>query len=142
MIRKWLRNWLGIQTHREELDELQKCVKILDEAIYQLKKQFKDLKNSAIVGVDLGFKEDSQIIIIQYNKAAGGIKVIASDNFTDPEYQKLIRGLRQYMVKYNAEFLVVDAPPLQARIIEGRVWNGLDQAFNISQKPKANTHSE
>ena len=118
---RWhLRRWLGI--HKLELatfdagNRLDLC---LERNVKHLRRKIDAIKSVGFLGLDLGYKEDSQIILLHYSVPTGSWKCIADTRFSKGNYPRLVRALRELCKEFNVQFACEDsysgAPPIMSR---------------------------
>lgn len=121
-LRKALRKWLGIDDYLKDLH-------LVRDLFNVTRKNIERLSNEAIIGVDLGYKDESSVIIIQYSRATNGFKVIADTKCKFETYQRFVRQMRAMTKEFNASFITLDGPAdgadLKARILPDKAL--LDQ---------------
>lgn len=113
-IKSSIRQWLGVNHLAESILVLDQ-VKQLTDAIFEdnrkTRRKIDDIANHSIIGSDLGYKDKSQIIIIQFNRLTNAFKIVADNECKFESYQKFIRELREIARRYNAEVVAIDQNP-------------------------------
>lgn len=113
-IRSKVLRWLGIESIFNRLTRSEKANK-------QIIDKIREVEDSAILGVDLGYRDISQIIIIKYSKLNNAFKVIADTESRFPDYNNFVRNVRALCTKHNVEVMALDSfpsgPDLRVRIL-------------------------
>jgi hypothetical protein len=105
---RWhLRKWLGINDLERASREA--CL-VLARNNSVLIKEINDIRTTGFLGFDLGYHEQSQIVLLHYNCAKNAWKVIADTKYNKGSYQSLIRELRHLCEYHNVKFMAEDAP--------------------------------
>lgn len=87
------------------LGDVAKC----DAELWRIRKNIEDIVDKAIIGADLGYRDESQVIIIQYSRLTNGFKVVADTNSRFPMYRTFVNKMRFLVKEFNAEVVVIDA---------------------------------
>ena len=87
----------------------------------RVRREIENLVDGSIVGVDLGYREESEVIIIKYSRINNAFKVIAHTQSRFHSYNDFVQRLRGLCGRVNAEYVAIysaaDAVDLRARIL-------------------------
>lgn len=102
-IRRWVYKFL-------ELDQgIQFDIVACWKELRRISRNIEELVDKSIIGADLGYRDESQIIIIQYSRLTNGFKVIADNRSHFPTYLRFVDQMRRFVGQFNAETVVIDA---------------------------------
>jgi len=113
-IRLKIIRWLRLIDLWNRFEKIEKENKFIMDRI-------KEVEDSAILGIDLGYREKCQVIIIKYSKLNNAFEVIADTESQFPSYNAFVRDMRGLCKKHNVEVMALDnfqrGPDLRARIL-------------------------
>jgi phage terminase large subunit-like protein len=112
-----IRQWLDIPSGEARV--------LYQTELRRVRKEIEKMLDGSIVGVDLGYRDESDIIIIKYSRINNSFKVIANESARFEMYNSFIRRIRALCKEVNAEHIVIDAArgidiDLVARILPDR----------------------
>lgn len=110
-IKSSIRQWLGVNHLAEAMLILDNIIHLRDIIIddnRKTRRAIEDVINHSIIGSDLGYKDKSQIIIIQFNRLTDSFKIIADNECKFESYQRFIREMRDLAKRYNTQEIVID----------------------------------
>lgn len=104
-IRAWMKKkvaeWLDIPILLRQQEKI-----LLENK--RLKEQLKSVVDRSFIGLDLGFKEASQIVMLHYSPLTNCWKVVADSKYNKGTYQQVIRTLRDIVERHNCQYLALD----------------------------------
>lgn len=120
-IKKWLQKWLGMTTLDQKQNNLQENQQALKKELVLIRKAIRNVEDSAIIGVDLGYRDLSEVIIIKYSAVNSAFKVIANTESKFEHYNRFVNEMRRLCDRHNASIIAIDAPrgmpDLRSRIL-------------------------
>jgi hypothetical protein len=112
-LKEKIRKWLDIPSAENRLE--------FQTELRRVRREIEKLVEGSIVGVDLGYKDESEIIIIKYSRLNNALKVIANTQSNFHSYNDLVQRIRRMCGEVNAQHVVIDSaahtPDLLARIL-------------------------
>lgn len=102
-LKRWLLIFLGIDPM------FVRDVEAIKAELKRVNRNIEDIVNKAIIGADLGYRDSSQVIIIQYSRLTNSFKVVADTNSQFLTYNEFVNKMRHVVNRYNAETVVIDA---------------------------------
>jgi len=105
-LRNWLKSWLGIDRYTRDNAELKKD-------LWNLHSRLREIVDRSFIGVDLGFAQHSQIVMLHYSPITNAWKVIADTKYDKGTYQQLIRNLRKIVEEHNGQYVAIDEAGLE-----------------------------
>ena len=113
-LKEKIRKWLDVSSGETRL--------AYQNELRRVRTEIEKMLDGSIVGVDLGYREESEVIIIKYSRISNSFKVIANESSKFEMYNFFVRRLRTLCKEVNAEHVVIDAErgidaDLRARIL-------------------------
>lgn len=108
-LQRWVFRFLELDRIVAGIDRALGDVAECGAELRKIKKTLKEIINEAIIGVDLGYRDESQVIIIQYSRLTNGFKVVADTNSRFETYRRFIDEMRGFVTKFNARTVIIDA---------------------------------
>lgn len=112
-LKEKIRKWLDIPSSENRVE--------YQNELRRVRREIERLVEGSIVGVDLGYYDESEIIIIKYSRLNNAFKVIASNKSRFSSYNDFVQRLRRMCVERNAQHVVIDSATdtadLRARIL-------------------------
>jgi len=112
-LKEKIRIWLDIPSSENRIE--------YQNELRRVRKEIERLVEGSIIGVDLGYYDESEIIIIKYSHINNAFKVIASNKSRFSSYNDFVQRLRRMCVERNAQHVVIDSATdtadLRARIL-------------------------
>lgn len=112
---------------REFLDiRSEEDVKAYRKELSRVHRAISELLDASIMGVDLGYRDESEIIIVKYSRINNAFKVIGNTNSRFKTYHDFIREMRHLCSRFNVEEIAIDAhtgvdqAALRAKILPDR----------------------
>lgn len=126
--RLWLRKLLGIDELERILKHDVKVMRSLLEASNRrcdkIDHNIKDICNSAVMGVDLCYRDSSAIIIIKYSRLTNGFTIIEDSQCKFESYRQVVGYLRKLTHTHGVNIACFDEPksdyPLSRKILPDR----------------------
>lgn len=112
-LKEKIRKWLDISSSEARLE--------FQTELRRVRREIEKLVEGSIIGVDLGYKDESEIIIVKFSRINNAIKVIANTQSNFHTYNVFAQRLRGLCREMNAQHVVIDSathtPDLLARIL-------------------------
>jgi hypothetical protein len=112
-LKEKIRKWLDIPSAETRLE--------FQTELRRVRREIERLVEGSIVGVDLGYRDESEIIIIKFSRLNNALKVIANTQSNFHSYNDLVQRIRRMCGEVNAQHVVIDSATsnadLRARIL-------------------------
>lgn len=107
-IKSYIKSWLGMDKFEDYMERTYDRLSNVHHDLDRVNKGLREVADSAIIGADLGYREESQVIIIKFSRKDNSFKVIADTTYNAGSYPQFVRTLRDTVRKYNAEIIALD----------------------------------
>jgi len=112
-LKEKIRKWLDVPSGEARL--------LYQTELRRVRKEIEKMLDGSIIGVDLGYRDESEIIIIKFSRSTNAFKVIANTQSRFHSYNDLVQRLRRMCGEMNAQHVVIDSATdtadLRARIL-------------------------